>query len=338
VLAERLRTVAGVASVGLSSSVTMDGDGNANPTFVEHAPVAAGTLPPHRRFKYLGAGYVETMGNRVVAGRAITWDDVLRPRPVVLVSEALAREYWRDARDALGKRLANCTPSGPGCPWREIVGVVGDEYDDGPSRPPTPIVYWPLLIEQFGDGPITAKRTMAYAVRSTRVGTAGFVRELQQAVWSVRPDLPLADVRTLDEIQARTMAQTAFATVMLTIAAAVALLLGVVGIYGVIAYAAAQRTREIGIRVALGARTGDVRRLVLRHGLRLAGAGIALGIGASLALTRVVAGLLFGVGAQDPATYAAVSVGLAAVALLAAWLPARRAAGVDPVVSLRADG
>jgi ABC-type antimicrobial peptide transport system permease subunit len=162
------------------------------------------------------------------------------------------------------------------------------------------------------------------------------VRELQQAVWSVHPDLPLAGVRTLDGIVADSMARTSFVMVMLAIAATVALLLGVVGIYGVIAYVAARRTREIGIRLALGARAGDVRRLFLRHGLLLAGTGIAVGTGISLVLTRVMTALLFGVGPMDPVTYVAVSAALAGVALLATWLPARRASRTDPIVGLRA--
>jgi ABC-type antimicrobial peptide transport system permease subunit len=144
-------------------------------------------------------------------------------------------------------------------------------------------------------------------------------------------------VLTLEEIQAVSLAQTSFAMVMLAIAAGVALLLGVVGIYGVISYIATQRTREIGIRMALGAQTGDVRRLFLRHGLMLTGAGIALGMVASLGLSRVMSALLFGVGPMDPITYAAVSAGLAAVALLATWLPARRASRIDPIAALRAD-
>jgi ABC-type antimicrobial peptide transport system permease subunit len=153
----------------------------------------------------------------------------------------------------------------------------------------------------------------------------------------VNSNLPLANVLTLDEIQADSLAQTSFAMVMLAIAASVALLLGLVGIYGVIAYIATQRTREIGIRIALGAQPGDVRRLFLRHGLLLTGAGIALGIVVSLAVTRVLSALLFGVGPIDPVTYTAVSAGLASVALLATYLPARRASRTDPIVALRAE-
>jgi predicted permease len=326
-IAERLAQVPGVASVGLSSHITMDGEDNLNPLYVEDAPLAVDALPPTRRYKSVAPGFFETMGNRLVAGRAITWTDVHERRPVAVVTETLAREYWKEPSRALGKRVRGS----PGNPWREIVGVVGDERDDGLNRPPTAIVYWPMLNDSY------QPRTMAYAVRSSRVGAPGFMRELQQAVWSVNPNLPLAAVQTLDEIRSRSMAQTSFAMVMLTIAAGVALLLGVVGIYGVIAYVAAQRTREIGIRMALGAQVGEVRRLFLRHGLALAGAGIVVGVGVSLALTRVMSALLFGVGPTDPVTYAAVSVGLTAVALLATWLPARRASRVEPVVALRAE-
>ena len=171
-----------------------------------------------------------------------------------------------------------------------------------------------------------------------RVGAPGFVRELEQAVWSVNPNLPLAGVQTLDEIQARSMAQTSFALVMLGIAAGVAVLLGVVGMYGVIAYMATQRTREIGIRMALGAQIGDVRTMFLRRGLRLTAAGIAVGIVVALVLTRVMSAFLFGVGPMDPITYATVSAAVTAVALVATYLPARRASRVDPIVALRSDG
>ncbi len=332
-IAERLQQVPGVASVGITSSLTMGGDDNGNPTIVEYFPVPAGELAPLRRFKYIGPGYFETMGNPVIAGRALTWTDVQEANRVVVISEALARTYWPQPSEALGKRIT----TRPEDPWREIVGVVENERDDGLNRPATSIVYWPMVIAEFWGEPMLVRRSMAYAVRSTRVGAPGFLRELQQAVWSVNPNLPLANVQTLDEIVADSMARTSFALVMLAIAASVALLLGVVGIYAVIAYVTAQRTREIGIRIALGARAANVCRLFLRHGVFLTSIGIVIGMGAALALTRTMSALLFGVSPMDPITYAAVAVGLSAVAIVATYIPARYASRIDPMSALRAD-
>jgi predicted permease len=327
-IAQGLARVPGVTSVGLSSSVTMDGEDNGNPIEVEGAARQDGQNAPLRRFKSFGPGYFETMGNRLVAGRSITWSEIHEQRPLVVISETLAREYWKDPSSAIGRRVRAMQP---GAQWREIVGVAGNERDDGLNQPATAIVYWPVLNESY------RWRTMAYAVRSSRVGMSGFLRELEQAVWSVNPSLPLAGVQTLEEIQARSMAQTSFALVMLGIAASVALIIGVVGIYGVIGYAATQRTREIGVRMALGAQIGDVRKMFLRQGLSLTATGIALGIGVAVVLTRVMSAFLFGVGHLDPMTYAVVSAALTAAALLATYLPARRASRVDPIIALRTE-
>ena len=328
-IAERVRQVPGVMSVGISSSVTMDGEDNGNPIDLEEFPRAQGELPKLRRFKSIGPGYFETMGNPMAAGRPITWEDIHQNRPVIVVSKALAREYWGEPARAIGKRVRG--GGGGGSPWREIVGVSGDERDDGLNLAATAIVYWPMVSESY------QRSSFAFVVRSTRVGTPAFMREIQQAVWSIDRNLPLATVQTLDEILAQWLAQTSFVMVMLAIAAGVALLLGMVGIYGVIAYMAAQRTREIGIRMAIGAQLSDVRALFLRHGLWLTVIGITVGVALSLVLTRVMSALLFGVKASDPMTYIAVSGTLAAVALFATHLPARRAARVDPIVALRAD-
>ena len=327
-VSEQLARVPGVTSVGLSSSITMDGEDNSNYAAIEEFPDPEGTMVKLRRFKSVGPRYFETMGNRLVAGRSITWNDIHEQRPVVIISEPLAREYWGEPAKAIGKRLRGSSPKSP---WREIIGVSGNERDDGLSQPPTAIVYWPMLNESY------EWRTMAFAVRSTRVGAPGFVRELEQAAWSVNPNLPLAAVQTLEEIQASSMTQTSFALVMLGIAASVALLIGMVGIYGVVAYAAAQRTREIGVRMALGAQAGDVRQMFLRHGLWLAGIGSVIGIGIAMMLTRVMSAFLFGVGPMDPMTYAAVAAVLAGMTLVATYLPAYRASRVDPVLALRAE-
>jgi putative ABC transport system permease protein len=317
----------------VSSSLTMDRYDSNDPVFVEGITPENGPMPPIRRYKWVGPGYVETMGNRLLAGRLLTWQDAYERRRVAMVSAALAREYFKSPAEAIGRRIRN-TPSNP---WREIVGVIGDERDDGLARPPTPIVYWPLIIDEFWDEPKFVQRNLAFAVRSTRLGSAGLMTELQRAVWSVNPNLPVANVQTLEDIRASSMAQTSFALTMLAIAASVALLLGLVGIYGVVAYIAAQRTREIGVRMALGAQAADIRTLFVSHGLKLVGAGLVLGVAGAMGLTRLLSMLFFGVGPMDAPTYALVSAGLGAVALLATYLPARRAARVDPVVALRSD-
>ena len=331
-IAEQLARVPGVASIGLTSSLTMDGNNSNDPIFVEGITPEGG-IPPLRRYKWIGPGYVETMGNRVVAGRTLTWNDAYQRLPVVVINETLAREFWKTPGEAIGKRLR----STPANPWREIVGVIGDERDNGLHAPAPAIVYWPLAMNKFWGDDTFVYRSVAYAVRSERMQSAAFQRELQQAVWSVNATLPVANPRSLAEIRASSMAQTSFALTMLGIAATVALLLGVVGIYGVIAYIAAQRTREIGVRMALGAQASDVRRLFVGHGLKLVGVGLVLGIASAMALTRLMSTLLFGVGPMDPATYVAVSLVLGTVALVATYLPARRAARVDPVVALRSD-
>ena len=333
-IAAALARVPGVTSVGLGSSITMDGFDSNDPIFARDVTPEDGSLPPIRRYKWLGPGYVETLGNRVTAGRTIDWNDIYQQAPVVMVSDGLARELWGSPAAALGKQVRNA----PGSPWREVVGVVADERDDGLNQPAPKIVYWPMMIKEFWDEAIHVRRTMAYAVRSQRMGSPSFMKELQTAVWSVNPNLPLASVATLDQVRADSMAKTSFALVMLGIAGAVALLLGVVGIYGVIAYIVAQRTREIGIRMALGAQMSDVSRLFLRHGVTLAAIGIAIGLVAALLLTRLMASLLFGVSAVDPVTYIATALALGGTAVLATYVPARRAAKTDPLVALRVDG
>ena len=332
-IARRLEAIGGVQSVGLASSITMDGISNNDPIFVEDSPPPDGQVPPLRRYKYLAAGYFETMGNPVVAGRAITWADVYASAPVVMISENLAREFWGDPAKAVGRRLRN-TPKNQ---WREIVGIVGDERQDGVTQPAPTIVYWPILLKDFWDSPTVVMRSLVFGIRTSRLGSPGFLNEVQQAVWAVNPNLPLARVRTLREIYDDSMAQTSFTLVILGIAASVTLLLGVVGIYGVIAYVVAQRRREVGIRMALGAAAGEVQRLFLRQGVIITAIGLTVGVMASAGVMRLLASLLFGVSPLDPVTYAASLVGLGSIALVATWLPARRATQVDPAMALRGE-
>jgi predicted permease len=328
-----IETLPGIKSVGLSSSVTMDGFVSQDPIFVEEFPGPGGRIPPLRRYKWISENYFETMGRPLLAGRAITWSDTYSHTPVAVVTENFAREYWKQPADAIGKRIRN-TPSNP---WRTIVGVVADERDNGVARPAPAVIYWPLVMNDFWDSKVFSARSLGYAVRTDRAGSPTLLKEIQQAVWSVNPNLPVAAVQTLSEIQADSMAQTSFALVMLGVAATVALVLGVVGIYGVISYVAAQRTREIGIRMALGAARRDVSRLFLQHGSLLAGIGVVIGMAAAAGLTRVMSSLLYGVSALDPLTYVVVAAGLGGTALLASYLPARRAARIDPALALRQD-
>ena len=330
-IVRKLEQIPGVRSVGVSSSITMDGFDSNDPIFVEDFPPQGDKLPPLRRFKWTAQNYFQTMGNPIVAGREMTWDDVFNLRSVVIVSENFAREYWKEPSAAIGKRIRQ-TPTNP---WRTIIGVVGNERDNGVVRPEASIIYWPLMIENYYNNRSFAQRNLGYVLRTDRTGSPTLLKEIQQAVWSVNGNLPVASVRTLDAIRAGSMAQTSFALVMLAIAAAVALLLGVVGIYGVIAYVAQQRTKEIGIRMALGAASSDVSALFVRHGALLAGLGIVCGIVAAALLTRAMSALLFGVTAHDPLTYVAVALALGGTAVLASYLPARRAARVDPAEALR---
>jgi len=311
----------------------MDGQGWTDPIFAADRTYSEGQIPPLRRFKFITPGLLKTMGNAIVAGRDFTWDDLYGKRPVALVSENLARELWQDPSAALGKRVRETLKS----PWREVIGVVTDERDDGVDKKAPAFVCWPMLMEDFEGDRVMVQRTPAFMIRGSRTGTRGFIADVSRAVWSVNPNLPLASVRTLREIYDKSLARTSFTLVMLSIAGMMALLLGVAGIYGVISYAVSQRVREIGIRVALGARRQDVTRLFVGQGLRLAIVGIALGLAAAAAAMRLMASLLFGVSALDPLTYGGVSLGLVAAAVLATYVPALRAATVNPVEALRAE-
>lgn len=330
---ERLQAIPGVQAVGLSSSMPMEGIETNDPIWVQDQPMAEGKIPPIRLYKFVTPGFFAAIGNTLVAGRDLSWEDVHQRRHVVIVSHALAREYWGSAQAAIGRFIRG----NPSNPWREVVGVASDTTDNGVTRPSPPTVYWPMAMNDFWDDTVFVQRWMSYAVRTNRVGTAGFMGEVQRAVWGVNPNLPIARPRTLGSIYTASMAETSFALVIIGIAGAVTLLLGLVGLYGVIAYIVAQRRREVGIRMALGADGSDVQRMFVRQGLQLAGLGLVLGSIAAAAGSRFIQSLLFGVSPLDPVTYGLVAVTLGGVALVATWLPARQASNVAPSVALRAD-
>ncbi|HSW29765.1 MAG TPA: ABC transporter permease [Longimicrobiales bacterium] len=330
----RVQAIPGVASAALSSSLTMDGNDSNDALENADRPIEGDQIPPIRRYKFTGGGYFETLGNRLVAGRALTWADVDQHARVAVVTENLAREEWGSADAAIGRRVRPAAGEEDG-PWFEVVGVASDIRDNGVGQDPVATVYWPQIVQGVYEAGAYTPRSVGYAVRVQSGDPGALLPAVREAVWSVNPVLPLAQERTLEEIADRSMAQTSFTLIMLAIAAGVALFLGSVGIYGVISYVVSQRTREIGVRMAMGAEEADVSRMVLRQAGLLAGMGVVVGLAAAAGVTRLMASLLFGVSPLDPVTFGAVAVALSAVALLASWLPARRAARVDPVVALR---
>jgi predicted permease len=334
-IADKLAAIPGVTSVGFASAMPMEGiEPNWDNIYIEGKTYSAGEIPPLRLFKSVSPGFFHTSGTRMMAGRELTWTDVYGLRSVAMVSENLAREYWGGAAAAVGKRFRQY----PGMPWREIIGVLQDVHENGVQEAAPLTVYWPTMMPNiFGPGPLDAWRTVTFAVRTDRAGTEGFLKQVRETVWAVNSNLPLASIQTMQEIYDRSLARTSFTLVMLGIAGVMALTLGIIGIYGVISYAVSQRRREIGIRLALGAQGGELRGMFVRQALTLAGIGVFLGLGAAAGLMRLMKSLLYGISPLDPLTYAAVPFLLVAAAVLASYLPARRASAVDPVEALKAE-
>ncbi len=333
---ERIRAIPGVTAVGATTVLPMENSGWTDLLFAEDHSYAEGKMPPLRRFHFVSPGLFSTMGTRLLAGRDFTWNETYSKTPVAIVSENLARELWHEPEAAIGKRVReNLTD-----PWREIVGVVGPVRGDGIQKPAISVVYWPILMSKFesdDSNGISIRRELAYVVRSGRAGSAGLMKEVQQAVWASDTNLPVAEVRTLAQITRKSMARTSFTLVMLSLAGSMALLLGIVGVYGVISYSVSQRRREIGIRLAVGAQQREVMRLFVQHGLILSTIGVVIGLAVASGLTRLMTSLLFDVNPLDPLTYIAVSVSLILGTVFASYFPARRVSSVDPVEALRAE-
>ena len=331
---DKLAAMPGVSSVGFAASVPMSGAEPAWDQILVEGKVVEGDDAPMRLYNYVSPGYFHTAGTRFVAGRDFTWSEIYSVRPIGIVSEGLARELWGSPQAAIGKRFKEFESA----PWHEVVGVVQDVRENGVDQVSPATVYWPSLM---GDPSILQKQTVwrnvYFAIRSDRAGTQTFINEMQQAVWSVSANLPVADVSTMQDIYSDSMARTSFTLVMLAIAGSMAFALGVLGIYGVISYAVAQRRREIGIRMALGAKRSELVWMFVRSALVLSGVGTVVGLCAAAGLMRVMRTLLFGISPLDPLTFTAVPVALLAAAALASYLPARRTAAVDPVDALRAE-
>lgn len=335
-IVDKLTAIPGVSSAGFTASIPMTGDGPdwdlVRVEGIDYGP----STPPIRMYNYVSPGYFRSAGTRLLAGRDLTWDDIYGVRPAAILSDNFAREAWGSAAAAIGKRIR----ASEDAPWVEVVGVVEDVRQNGVDEKAPATIYWPSMHRHFylQGHPIDSARGVTFAIRSDRAGTESLRNEVQQAVWSVNANLPVAAIETMQTIYSRSLARTSFTLTMLAIAGAMALALGIIGIYGVISYAVSQRTREIGIRLALGAPRNGLRWMFVRSALVLTGVGVAIGVVAAAGLTRFMKSLLFGISPLDPLTYAAIPLILLCAAALASFIPARRAAAVDPVETLRAEG
>lgn len=322
-LVERLAALPGVIDVGLIDDLPMTDSTSQDPIFASDHTYRADQIPPLRRFIRVVPGTFKTLGTPIVAGREYTWTDIHEKRDVVVISENFAREYWGAAQAAVGKQIRS-DPTGS---WSEIVGVVGDIRHDGAEKDAPTSVYWPLR-EPF---------SLTLMVRTARAGSDGLANEIRQTVSSVNNSIPITQMRTMKEIYDKSMSRTSFTLTLLGISGVMALLLAVVGIYAVISYTVAQRTREIGIRMALGAQRGSLKMMFVRNALMWGAIGTVLGLVAAAALSQLMSALLFGIKPIDPLTYIAFAITLLAATAVASYLPARRITRVNPVDALRAE-
>ncbi|MCA1817260.1 MAG: ADOP family duplicated permease, partial [Acidobacteria bacterium] len=323
----RVSHLPGVESAATTNKLPLDWQFNM-PVFLADKP----DQPRSVQLRMITPDYFRVMRIDVKQGRAFTDADAPGGQPAAIVNEAFARRFY-EAKDALGQQLSVGRNNDE--PARQVVGVVGDIKQQGLDAPAPPMVYIPL--PQVSDRLLAGVRAFNatdFVVRTT-VEPTSLVPSVKREIAAIDATVPLSHVATMEEVAARSITSQRFDMLLLGLFAALGLLLAAVGIYGVMSYAVAQGTREIGIRMALGAQAGTVLRLVVRQGMTLALAGMGVGVAASLALTRLMKGLLFGVSATDPQTYVLYSLVLLAVAMLACLVPARRATKVDPMIALR---
>jgi len=322
-LLNRIRVLPGVESVAAVNYLPLGGSNSSDIFLIEGLPEP----PPGQefigRYRVCTPDYFQTMGIPILKGRAFTEQDKVDAPRVVIVNETLAQRYWPN-QDPINKRMRFTGPLEKN-PWIQVVGVVKD-VKHALSLPMSSDYYLPQNQDTWSSMVLVAK---------TKTEPMSMAAPIRQQVWAIDKDEPVFDVRTMQQVRALSVALYSFSSVTLTIFAAVALILSAVGIYGVMAYVVTQRTHEIGIRMALGARSRDVLRLVVRHGMTLALIGVGVGLGGAWALTRFMSSLLVGVSPTDAVTLSAVSLCLISIALIACYLPARRATKVDPLVALR---
>jgi predicted permease len=330
-LLERIGGVPGIQAGGLTSKLPLEFDGhNSSPVYVEGMPLAPGTIPPVMELGSASDGYFRAMGIRLLEGRDFDARDRTRPSDGVVVSHALAEHYW-PGQSAIGKRVRQ-RPYGP---WYSVIGIVDDVRGAGLDKPPEQFVYFPV-IGIAGDTTLGVDDRMTVTLRT--VGEPqGALEAVRREVRAMDPGLPLYNVQPMTAIVRAATARTAFTVVLLGIASVIAVLLGAIGIYGVISYVVSLRSREIGVRMALGAQGGEVRWMVTRQGLLLAGGGIAIGLVGAALVTRLLRALLFGVTPGDPVALIGSATILLIVAAVASAVPAWRASRLDPISALRAE-
>ena len=327
-LIDRLQVLPGVKSVAGITAVPLGATGRTTGVSIEGQPPPAPGQIRMVDFRTVSPGYFAAMSIPLLGGRDVGWSDTNTTQPSIVVSETMSRSFWPN-ENALGKRIKTGAPDNPTIPWLTVVGIAADVRQVDLVRTPRPAMYLPASQDQG-----TGDTLRDWIVRSGGDPMA-LVPAIRSAVWALDSTLPITRVQTLDQVKSAATASQQFTLLLVGLFAVLALVLAAVGLYGVTAYSVSQRTRELGIRVALGARRGALLRLVLAHGARLTIVGLAIGTIAALALTRVMSTLLFGVGARDPMTFVGVALLLLTVSLAASFVPAHRATRVDPVVALR---
>ena len=327
---ERVAALPGVSSAAITEWVPLSDDHNDSVITFEDRPLPPDEVPPDHLVSNVGPTYFGTLGIPIIQGRTFERPDAARPSSEVIVSRAFARRYWKD-QSPIGKKIRSNIPG----PWSTIVGVVGDVHMESLERPADELVYFPLVTSYRDTAYVPT--SAAIALRTTGADPMSLAPALRKIIHDLDPTLPTYEERSMSARVAGATARTRFVMLMLGIASLVALTMGMVGLYGVLAYGVTLRRREIGVRMALGATMADVTRMIARRGVALAALGIGAGLIGALGATRLLHGLLYGVSPTDPAALAVTCVLLFVVALVASWLPARRAAALDPMEALRND-